>query len=110
LPPGHPTVASLLKGNGYETGAGRQMASGVGSLNSGRTATASDEFFGILSGAAGLIFTHPLVGRAGWGPRPGGVPDLFENLTPIERAGLPHDLLSEKPFEIVGRPRTNRSS
>ncbi len=35
---------------------------------------------------------------------PGGAPDLWENLTPIERAGYLTDLLSDKAVEIIARP------
>src|SRR3954463_11924520 len=95
LPPNHPTVASLLKANGYET-------SLVGKWHLGWTPEFGpnrhgfDEFFGSLSGAVDF-FTH----RAA--DRPGGV-DLWQNLTPVERAGYMTDLLTDKAIEIIARP------
>jgi arylsulfatase A-like enzyme len=95
LPPDHPTIASLLKANGYET-------SLVGKWHLGWTPEFGpnrhgfDEFFGSLSGAVDF-FTHMAADR------PGGV-DLWQNLTPVERAGYMTDLLSDKAVEIIGRP------
>ena len=57
-------------------------------------------------GGAADYFTH----RASDGPNSsraaGAAPDLWENLTPIERAGYLTDLLSDKAVEIIGRPRS----
>jgi arylsulfatase A-like enzyme len=104
LPPNHPTIASLLKGNGYET-------SLVGKWHLGWTPEFGpnrhgfDEFFGILSGAADY-FTHRAAdGRTGERSA-GGSPDLWENLTPVERVGYLTDLLSDKAIEIIRRPKT----
>jgi arylsulfatase A-like enzyme len=103
LPPGHPTVASLLKGNGYETALVGKWHLGW-KPEFGPSRHGFDEFFGILSGAADY-FTH----RASDGPNssrsPGGSPDLWENLAPVERVGYLTDLLSDKAVEIIGRPR-----
>jgi arylsulfatase A-like enzyme len=99
LPPDHPTIASLLKGNGYETSLVGKWHLGW-KPEFGPNRHGFDEFFGILSGAADY-FTH---GGDAPGSAPGKpAPDLWENLTPIERTGYLTDLLSDKAVEIVGR-------
>jgi len=102
LPPDHPTIASLLKGNGYATSLVGKWHLGW-KPEFGPNRHGFDEFFGILSGA-GDYFTHR--GDAP-GSKPGApAPDLWENLTPIERTGYLTDLLSDKAVEIVGRQHT----
>jgi len=103
LPPDHPTVASLLKGNGYETALFGKWHLGW-KPEFGPNRHGFDEFFGILSGSADY-FTH----RAGRPPgaEPGeGLPDLWENLTPVERVGYLTDLLSERATQFIARKRT----
>ena len=103
LPPNHPTVASLLKNNGYETALAGKWHLGW-KPEFGPNRHGFEEFFGILSGAADY-FTH----RANDAPdshEDGGVPDLWENLTPVERVGYLTDLLSDKAVEFVARRRT----
>jgi arylsulfatase A-like enzyme len=104
LPPDHPTVASLLKGNGYETSLVGKWHLGW-KPEFGPNRHGFDEFFGILSGAADY-FTHrapdaPIGARSA-----GGAPDLWENLAPVERIGYLTDLLSDRAVEIIGRSRT----
>ncbi len=99
LPPEHPTVASLLKGNGYDTALVGKWHLGW-KPEFGPNRHGFDEFFGILSGAADY-FTH----RASDGRSAGGA-DLWENLSPVERAGYLTDLLSDRAVEIIGRPHT----
>ena len=74
LPPDHPTVASLVKANGYETALVGKWHLGW-KPEFGPNRHGFDEFFGILSGAADY-FTH----RSSDGQRgergPGGSPDL----------------------------------
>jgi arylsulfatase A-like enzyme len=103
LPPGHPTVASLLKGNGYETSLVGKWHLGW-KPEFGPNRHGFDEFFGILSGAADY-FTHRASDGHGGARGPGGAPDLWQNLTPIERVGYLTDLLSDKAVEIIGRSR-----
>jgi arylsulfatase A-like enzyme len=104
LPPAHPTIASLLKANGYETFL-------VGKWHLGWTPEFGpnrhgfDEFFGSLSGAVDF-FTHKAADMPGNGAAEGGAADLWQNLTPIERAGYMTDLLSDKAVEIIARPHT----
>jgi arylsulfatase A-like enzyme len=104
LPPGHPTVASLLRGNGYETSLVGKWHLGW-KPEFGPNRHGFDEFFGILSGAADY-FTHKASDGRDGQRTAGGAPDLWENLTPIERTGYLTDLLSDKAVEIIGRPRT----
>jgi arylsulfatase A-like enzyme len=102
LPPDHPTIASLLKGNGYETSLVGKWHLGW-KPEFGPNRHGFNEFFGILSGA-GDYFTHrgDAPGSAAGAP----APDLWENLTPIERTGYLTDLLSDKAVEIIGRPHS----
>jgi arylsulfatase A-like enzyme len=103
LPPNHPTIASLLKGNGYETSLVGKWHLGW-KPEFGPNRHGFDEFFGILSGAADY-FTHRAADLRGPDGKPNG-PDLWENLAPIERVGYLTDLLSDKAVEIVGRARS----
>lgn len=99
LPPAHPTVASLLKSNGYETALYGKWHLGW-SPEFGPNRHGFDEFFGVLSGAADY-FTH----RAADAGEGGGA-DLWENLTPIERVGYLTDLLSDKAVDFIARRHT----
>src|SRR5712692_4657566 len=93
LPPDHPTVASLLKNKGYQTALIGKWHLGW-KPEFGPNRHGFDEFFGILSGAADY-FTHKADG-----------PDLWEDLTPVERVGYLTDLLSDKAVQFITRPRT----
>jgi arylsulfatase A-like enzyme len=104
LPPDHPTIASLLKSNGYDT-------SLVGKWHLGWTPEFGpnrhgfDEFFGVLSGAVDY-FTHRASDAPGGNLAEGGGADLWQNLTPIERVGYLTDLLTDKAVEFITRRRT----
>ena len=97
LPPGQPTVASLLKAAGYRTALVGKWHLGYppkyGPLKSG-----FEEFFGIMSGGADY-FTHRDANGDG---------DLFEMEVPVERAGYMTEMLSGRAAEFVlrrdGRP------
>ena len=102
LPPNHPTVASLLKNNGYETALIGKWHLGW-KPEFGPNRHGFDEFFGILSGAADY-FTHKAADMPGAGAPAGGAPDLWENLTPIERIGYLTDLLSDRAVQFLERP------
>ena len=95
LPPEHPTVASLLKANGYQTALVGKWHLGW-KPEFGPNRHGYDEFFGILSGATDY-FTHRAEDFKG--------SDLWENLTPVQRPGYLTDLLTEKAVEFIGRPR-----
>jgi arylsulfatase A-like enzyme len=104
LPPDHPTVASLLKKAGYETALVGKWHLGW-KAEFGPNRHGFDEFFGILSGAADY-FTHKSADGPG-SKGPEGAPDLWENLSPVERVGYLTDLLSDRAVEVVSRKRTN---
>ena len=99
LPPTHPTIASLLKSNGYDTALIGKWHLGW-QPEFGPNRHGYHEFFGILSGAVDY-FTH----RSSDAPGPRKGEDLWENLEPIERVGYLTDLLSDKAVEYVTRRR-----
>src|SRR5262249_25344262 len=82
LPPEHPTIASLLKGNGYETALVGKWHLGY-LPEHGPNRHGFDHFFGILSGGVDY-FTHNDAN---------GEHDLFEDLVPVERVGYLTGLL-----------------
>jgi arylsulfatase A-like enzyme len=104
LPSDHPTIASLLKANGYETSLVGKWHLGW-KPEFGPNRHGFDEFFGILSGAVDY-FTHRAADAPDADPSKGGSADLWQNLTPLERVGYLTDLLSEKAVEFIARPRT----
>ena len=101
LPPEHPTIASLLKANGYETSLVGKWHLGW-RPEFGPNRHGFDEFFGVLSGATDY-FTHESADAPAASGGAVGGPDLFQNLTPIERTGYMTDLLSDKAVEIISR-------
>jgi len=104
LPPDHPTIASLLKANGYDTSLVGKWHLGW-KPEFGPNRHGFDEFFGVLSGAVDY-FTHRAPDAPGGNLDPGGAADLWQNLTPIERVGYLTDLLSDKAVEFITRRRT----
>jgi arylsulfatase A-like enzyme len=96
LPPDHPTVASLLRTNGYDTALIGKWHLGW-KPEFGPNRHGYEEFFGILSGA-GDYFTHKSSDSTG--------SDLWENLAPVERVGYLTDLLSDRAVQFIARPRT----
>ncbi len=96
LEPNQPTIASLLKQSGYETSLIGKWHLGF-RPEWGPNAHGFDEFFGILAGA-GDYFLH----KNGL-----GTPDLYENLTPVERNGYLTDLLTERAVSYVKKSRSN---
>ena len=96
LEPGQPTIASLLKQSGYNTALIGKWHLGF-RPEWGPNAHGFDEFFGILAGA-GDYFLH----KNGLGQ-----PDLFENLTPVDRHGYLTDLLTERAVRYVKKRRTD---
>jgi len=95
LEPNQPTVASLLKQSGYDTALIGKWHLGF-RPEWGPNAHGFDEFFGILAGA-GDYFLH----QNGLGQ-----PDLYENLTPVERNGYLTDLLTERAINYVKKSRS----
>ena len=94
LEPSHPTIASLLKQNGYDTALLGKWHLGF-RPEWGPNAHGFDEFFGILAGA-GDYFLH----KNGLGQ-----PDLYDNLTPVNRNGYLTDLLTERAVNYVKKRR-----
>ncbi len=94
LPPGHPSLASLLRDAGYATALVGKWHLGFephcGPLKSGYT-----EFFGPMSGGVDY-FTHC---------DSGGKHDLFEGEQEVHRQGYLTDLLSDRAVEFVGRKK-----
>jgi arylsulfatase A-like enzyme len=100
IPAGQATIASLLKGGGYDTAlVGKWHLGWNREFNPIRYGF--DEFFGTLSGAADY-FTHlaPDANRSGGG---GPLPDLYENETLVERTGYLTDLFTDRAAEYVTR-------
>ena len=95
LDPDHPTVASLLKKNGYETALVGKWHLGF-RPEWGPNAHGFDEFFGVLAGAADYHLHKNGLGE----------PDLYENLTPVERNGYLTDLLTDRAVKFVTRRRS----
>ncbi|HEV2834306.1 MAG TPA: sulfatase [Pyrinomonadaceae bacterium] len=95
LDPGHPTIASLLKKAGYHTALVGKWHLGF-RPEWGPNAHGFDEFFGILSGAADYHLHK--TGQ--------GEPDLYENVTPVERHGYLTDLLTERAVNYVTQHRS----
>jgi arylsulfatase A-like enzyme len=94
LPPDHPTIASLLKANGYETGlVGKWHVGNAPQFNP--TRHGYDEFFGIV-GSSEDYFTHK---------NTAGVMDLFENEKPVEVDGYLTDLFTERGLQFIRRRR-----
>jgi arylsulfatase A-like enzyme len=94
LPPEHPTIASLLKSDGYETALIGKWHLGYlprfGPVQSG-----FEEFFGIMSGAVDF-FTHKDMEGEG---------DLFEGKIPVERNGYLTNILTDRAVEYLTRRR-----
>jgi arylsulfatase A-like enzyme len=92
LDPTHPTIASLLKGNGYET-----VLIGKWHLgylpNYSPIKSGFDDFFGIMSGG-GDYFTHKDAT---------GEPDLFEDEVPVEKIGYITELLTDRAIEHISK-------
>jgi len=95
LPPGHPTLASLLRDAGYATALVGKWHLGFaprfGPLQSGYS-----EFFGPMSGAVDY-FRHC---------DPGGVHDLHEGEHEVHRSGYLTDLISDRAVEFVKRQKS----
>jgi arylsulfatase A-like enzyme len=104
LPPEHPTIASLLKANGYDTALVGKWHLGW-KPEFGPNRHGFDEFFGVLSGAVDY-FTHRAADARGGSAAEGGGRDLWQDLTPIERVGYLTDLLTDKAIEVIARRRT----
>jgi arylsulfatase A-like enzyme len=94
LPPGHPTVASLLRDAGYATALVGKWHLGFpphfGPLKSGY-----QDFFGPMSGAVDY-FTHC---------DPGGTHDLWQGEKEVHRSGYLTDLLTDEAIAFVRKAK-----
>lgn len=93
LSPDHPTIASLLKQNGYDTALVGKWHLGY-LPNFGPLQSGFDEFFGIMSGGVDY-FTHKDAF---------GLLDLFEDKVPVERIGYLTELLTKRAIQVISRP------
>jgi arylsulfatase A-like enzyme len=99
LPASQPTIASRLRGAGYETALiGKWHLGWRDEYRPNRHGF--DEFYGSLSGALDY-FTHiaPDAGEP-------ALPDLWENDRRVTADGYLTDLFTERAVEFVARPRT----
>ena len=91
LPPGHPTLPSLLRELGYHTAlVGKWHLGGLPKY--GPEQSGFDEFWGIRGGGVDY-FTHKHKGQA----------DLWDGETPIEEVGYLTDLLATRAIEALER-------
>jgi len=94
IPPEHPTVASLLRDNGYETGLVGKWHLG-NREQFGPNRHGFDEFFGINGSSADYFTHHNTFGRF----------DLYENLAPSKEEGYLTDLFTERAIRFIKRKR-----
>jgi len=86
------SLPALLKSNGYATGLVGKWHLGF-KPELGPNAQGFDEFFGFLSGAVDY-YTHR---------RGDGVPDLFENTTPVETKEYLTDAITKRAISFVDK-------
>src|SRR5689334_12366993 len=90
LEPNDQTIASLLKRSGYDTALIGKWHLGF-RPEWGPNAHGFDEFFGILAGAGDYFLHKNALGQ----------PDLYENVTPVDRNGYLTDLLTDRAVNYV---------
>ncbi|WP_414753704.1 sulfatase [Anabaena sp. CCY 9910] len=95
IPANQPTIASLLKANGYETALVGKWHAGY-PPNFGPLQKGFDEYFGHLSGGI-EYFTHTGTDR---------ILDLYENDVPVQRSGYVTDLFTDRAVEFIQRPHS----
>jgi arylsulfatase A-like enzyme len=95
VPTEHPTVAALLRANGYETALVGKWH--LGNLEQfGPNKHGFDEFFGINGSSADYFSHHNTVNRF----------DLWENLQPSKEEGYLTDLFTARAVRYIGRKRS----
>ncbi|HEX6718523.1 MAG TPA: sulfatase-like hydrolase/transferase [Pyrinomonadaceae bacterium] len=99
LPPEHPTIASLLKHNGYDTALIGKWHLGY-LPNFGPIQSGFDEFFGIMSGAVDFFTHKDMTGNL----------DFYEGKVPVERVGYVTQMLTERAVQYISRRRKGRTS
>lgn len=100
LPPGHPTLPSLLKQAGYSTALFGKWHLGY-LPNFGPLKSGYDSFFGNYGGAIDY-FTH----KPGVGPNV--KEDLFEGEVPVSQAGYYTDLLGDRAAQFIGKQERSK--
>ena len=95
LSPDHPTIASLLKKNGYATSLVGKWHLGY-LPNFGPIQSGFEEFFGIMSGAVDYFTYKDAFGEL----------DLFEAKVPVQRMGYLTDMLTERALQVISRRHT----
>ena len=98
LPSDHPTVASLLKSNGYQTALIGKWHLGY-LPNFSPIKSGFEEFYGIMSGATDF-FTHKDME---------GDLDFYEGEVPVSRIGYMTDILTRRAVEYISRRRKGSS-
>jgi arylsulfatase A-like enzyme len=98
LPASHPTIASLLKKNGYDTALIGKWHLGY-LPNFGPIQSGFDEFFGIMSGAVDFFTHKDMTGNL----------DFYEGKVPLERVGYVTDILTQRAVEYISRRRTRNT-
>jgi arylsulfatase A-like enzyme len=96
LPPEHPTIASLLKGDGYETALIGKWHLGY-LPNFGPIQSGFEEFFGIMSGAVDFFTHKDMTGDV----------DFYEGKVPVERIGYITHMLTGRAVEYISRRRAS---
>jgi len=94
LPPGHPTLASLLAGAGYHTALVGKWHLGYPPVFS-PLKSGYHEFFGLQAGGVDY-FSHV---------DPVGAHDLWEGETEVHRDGYLTDLITERALAVIERQR-----
>ncbi len=94
LPREHPTVASLLRGSGFETALIGKWHLGY-LPNFSPIKSGFDEFYGIMSGASDFFTHKDMVGDL----------DFYEGEVPVERIGYMTDLLTRRAVEYISKRR-----
>jgi arylsulfatase A-like enzyme len=100
LPAKHPSIASLLKQNGYATALIGKWHLGY-LPNFGPVQSGFEEFFGVMGGAVDFFTHKDMVGDL----------DFYEGKVPVERIGYVTQILTERAIEYIsrrGKGRTER--
>ena len=98
LPPDHPTIASLLKHNGYDTALIGKWHLGY-LPNFGPIQSGFDEFYGIMSGAVDFFTHKDMTGNL----------DFYEGKVPVERVGYVTNILTQRAVEYISRRQKGKS-
>ncbi|HEY8224230.1 MAG TPA: sulfatase-like hydrolase/transferase [Pyrinomonadaceae bacterium] len=98
LSPDYPTIASLLKHNGYDTALIGKWHLGY-LPNFGPIQSGFDEFYGIMSGAVDFFTHKDMTGNL----------DFYEGKVPVERVGYVTNILTQRAVEYISRRQKGKS-